>query len=362
MNINNTNILEVFIPTSKLNININNIIDDFRIYNCNNYNEFINSNNLYIFIFDILIVNPFKDKTIKYLDMIKKFFNKDNISKQVFLNKNNDFIVIIELLSYDFLLDKNVINNIHTNIKNIFFDLYCFYQKDIEIINQISLDNNIYDFIDILLKTCIFQKLGFNINDFCDIFYINKFHDLDLSLSLVKTQYLGLSKTFNINISGASDLLDIKKDVVFIIKNIENNFDKILNFFKYKDYYEENILSFRLKKIVDTKLLNMYEFFNIKLSVFNLILLVKISKNQSIINSLIRVFKLIKSLDISKNILYKKINVSDKTNFKNLFVLINKIERFNIKHQSNDYQISFINDFKNFLLYLVNDYKIYENV
>lgn len=362
MNINNTSILEVFIPTSKLNITNNNIIDDFRIYNYNNYNEFVNSRNLYIFIFDILIVNPFKCDTIKYLDMIKKFFNKNKISNKVFLNKNNDFIIIIELLNYDFLLDKNVVNYINTNIKNIFFDLYCLYKKDIEIINKISSDNNVYNFIDKLLKTCIFQKLGFSINYFCDVFYINKFNDLNLSLSLVKTQYLSLSEIFKINISGSSDLLDIKKDIVFIIKNLENNFDKIANFFKYKDFYEENILLFRLKKIVDIKLLNVYEFFNIKLSVFNLILLIKISKDKNMINSITRVFKLIKSLNISKNILLEKIEVSYKANLNILYTLINEIEKINIKNQKHDYKISFLNYFKNFLSGIINDYKIDEKV
>lgn len=352
MNINN---FETFIPTSKLKIN-KSIIDDFRLMNKENIDDnlYIFGQNIYNFVFEFNLKNKFKNFNIKYLDLLSLFCKKNNISNSIKLDKNNDFIIELNLISYSYNIEIKTKKLLYNNLIDIFDDIYNVFESDISKINIYINSLDIYNLIDNLIRTNIFKKLDLNIYDFFNIFNIEYNNDLKLNLALVKTKYLNNSKLLNINITGASDILDIKKDVEFIINNLDKNFSKIVSYYRIYNLCKDNILYNRIKKLIDLNLLNIYSFFMIDLSLLNIIMLFKISKNIDLISKMIRIFKLIKSLKLHENDLIK----DSFSNLINIDDFYYEIEHTKIKDQDLTYKSNFINSFKEFIKRQCNNYSI----
>lgn len=346
---NSSKLFELFVPTGKCNISKNIIIDDFRIISVDSFYKdlYVESKFLYYFTFPIKIKNKFKQENIRYFELIRNFCLKNNISRNIRLNSDKDFIIEIEFISYCHI--PNICNKIiHENLNCLIMDIYNSYKSDTSYIINISENYNNYVFLYKLLKTNLFKKLNMKVDEFLYLFNIRNINldNLDIKLSLVKTMDIHESNLLNISISGASDILDIKKDVVFIINNLDKYYKTIVEFFSRHDIESNNIISFRLKKLIDLRILNIYEFFKIELSVKNLIILSKLSKDN--INKIIRVFKFIKSLNINNE---DFINKSKNLNQIDINFFIEKLDNICIKNTSLEYQINFILYFKFFIKY-----------
>lgn len=359
---NNNKLFELFIPTGKLHIKKNNIVDNFRVNSVESISEdlYVESNSIYSFIFCVVIENKFKFENIRYLELIRIYCRKNNISKNVQLDSNKDFLIEIEFISYNYLIHRNFNKLICKNIDSLITEIYNAYKEDIDNILSISNSKDNFLFLYKLLKTNLFKKLEINVEEFLYIFNITNVNkdNLDIKLSLVKTIDIRESHLLNINISGASDLLDIKKDVVFIINNLEKYFNIIIEFFDKYDMDYNNILASRLKKLIDIRILNIYEFFKIKLSVKNLILLLKLCGDKENITKIVRVFKFIKSLSlniVNEEIISKSIKLSNI----DIDYFIHKLDNVRIKDTALEFQTNFVLSFKLFLqIKCENFYKI----
>lgn len=348
-------------PTSKLLINKNNIVDDFRFMNIEDKNNISIDENIYIkntkdinlFKFELNIENVFKKcKNLNYFKLVSFFLLKNKISDSVIIDKNNNFIIKYETISYSNKFNtKEVLDIITNNIYLMLVDLYNIYMDEIDYIISSYKLFNVYKFINTVIKTNFFKKLDINLFDFLKIINIEEIENLDIKLSIIKTIDINTSKDMNIKISGASDLLDIKKDIVFIINNLDKHFNLIVDFFRENNIYGDNILSIRLIRNIDSTLITIYNYFSINLSVMNLILLVKFSRQKQQILEITRIFKLIKSINYPilklkcNNLMFKFTDVNNM--LENLILIIANIK---LKDKQHFFKNIFIYAFRNYLI------------
>jgi hypothetical protein len=290
-------LFESYIPTKYIQKDFIEIINDFQfLSNDTNVNDVkALSKQWFIEHTTDVKIKIYHSDLVDFKKITSFFLLENKIVNKIIEYTSTHIIVQIVYNSSVVICEKEIIEQ---NINYQIQDLYnCLQLCEIHLRDSINSVNS-FDFYNNIIKNNFFIKLNCSLYNFMQFLYTTRQYS-QIYASLVKLHNIEICNKFNIHLSGMSDIADVKKDIIFIINNINiDNIDVINYFFELTKIDDtKNILYIRITRILCKTILCMYEHFKITLKIIDKInIYYNLMNVSNIKNDLHRVFKLFKSV------------------------------------------------------------------